>query len=186
MHNVIQYGRMARTKKSIQDKKKREARAAALRSLEDLLPDEQEKKDTKKIKRDRAGRPTVMTRQVFAKLEHAIRMGSSDAEACSWAKISQDTLCRFKKANPDFADTLQEWRDDLVLQSRDVIDDAIRNKRSISDAWLYLRAKRKEEFAEQKNLNIKQGVVTAEDLELAAREGIEPDEGMLDQDVTGR
>ena len=127
-----------------------------------------------------------MTKQVFAKLKHAFRMGAPDSEACSWAEIDVTTLWRYKKDNPDFAKEIEHWKNDLVLQSRDVIDDAIRNKKSIADAWLFLRAKRKEEFAEQKNLNIKQGVVTAEDLELAARDGVESDDTMIDRETTGR
>lgn len=176
---------MPRTKKSIKDKKKRAERAVAMRSYESALLDESVEKEAKKIERDGVGRPKVVTKQVLAKLEHAYKIGCPHVEAAFYADISVSTLGRFRKENPDFDEKIEALRSSNSIAARENVSDAINVKKSVEDSWAWLRTKHRDEFAEQKNLNIKQGVVTAEELEQIAREGIEPDESMLERDTTG-
>jgi len=50
----------------------------------------------------KCGRPTVMTKDVIAKLEQAFMMGCPDIEACLYADISMDALYLYQRKNPQF------------------------------------------------------------------------------------
>lgn len=174
---------MPATKKAKKTKKKSKPVTRTLaKTDEDIFVgdylDESKKSDKKKITRDKRGRPTVMTKQVLAKIKHAIRMGSTEEEACSFAEIDPSTLWRYKQKNKYFAMQIKEWQNYLVLSARQNIFDSIDECKNMTDSWAYLRAKRKEEFAEQKNLNVRTGTLTIEELEEAARDGVHADESM--------
>lgn len=154
-----------------------------LRFLQDFDPevyDEDSPEDKEKITRDTrktkennyAGRPTVMTKQVIAKLEWAFRIDCNEEEACIYAGIDPSTLWRYKQKNPDFASQITEWKQSIPIAARAVIAERVVTLKSADDSWAYLRAKRKAEFAEQKNLKVDTGVVSIEDLERAATDGV--------------
>lgn len=164
---------MAKTKKADKANKDRDARADALAWM-GAVPDEQNTK--KKVERDRAGRPTVMTVQTLQKLEQAFKIGATRGEACTYAGISRQTLLNFIEKYPDFLAQIEEWEDHPVLAARANIIGAVTQLKSIPDSWSYLRAKRKGEFAEQKNHKVDVGVVSIDDLEQAAAEGVIVDE----------
>lgn len=137
-----------------------------------FLPDENNPISSKKIKRDMWGRPTKMTKQVLAKLESAFKVGATDQQACGFAGISVDTLYRFERKFEDFRKLKDTWKQDIVLQSRMVVAEAITKQKSVPDAWSMLRAKEKGEFAEQRNIKIEEErTITVEMLEQAARGG---------------
>lgn len=165
---------MAKTKKSEQDKKDKKARAVVLLSFADAyeIPDEN---DLKREDRDKRGRPTVMTKQVLSKLEAAFKIGANKREACTFAGIGEATFYRFLEAYPDFESEIEDWQNDPVLAARSNIIAAIKDSKSLPESWGYLRAKRKKEFAEEKNLNVGAGVVTAAELEEIAERGVVPD-----------
>ena len=172
---------MAQTKKSQLDKKEKQTRAVVLQSVADILDvlDEENPKHAKKVSRDVRGRPTVMTKQVLAKLEVAFKIGATQREACTFAAIDQSTLHRFMDKNPDFANEIEDWQNDPVLAARSNIIGAIKESKSVPDSWGYLRAKRKKEFAEEKNVNMGVGVVKAADLEEAAERGVVADPTLI-------
>jgi hypothetical protein len=57
-----------------------------------------------------AGRPTVMTKDVIAKLEHAFSCDCNKQEACLYAGISHDSLDRYINKNPQFSVRIEQLR----------------------------------------------------------------------------
>lgn len=169
---------MARKKISREEAaEKKEARRLALERIEaSRVYDEADPKDAKKIKRDKAGRPTVMTKLVLAKLEEAYKIGCPHREAAFWAGISESTLMRYKAADEDFDSIVEAWREENSIEARRNISTAIKTNHSLEDSWMYLRAHKKQEFAEQKNLSVNANVVSIAELEQAAEEGVVPNE----------
>ena len=117
-----------------------------------------------KIGRDKRGRPTVMTRQALAKLRTAFMIGCTDKEACIYAGLSEDMLYAFCKKHSEFREEKEDLKENPVIYSRLAIVDAIANRRSVGDAWEYLKRKRKDEFSELKKIE-HANVVPAKDLE---------------------
>lgn len=142
---------MAKTKRSEKQKEDTEKREYGLV----LLPqpyegyDENEQGHTTYIKKDRRGRPTVMTKQVLQKLEGAFKMGCPDREACIYAGIAEKTLYIYCNKHPDFLQQKEEWKEVPVIGARAVVIGQIMIKKSAPDAWMYLRRKRKQEFSEK-------------------------------------
>jgi len=108
---------------------------------------------------------------VLAKLEDAFRFGATKIEACLWAGIDASTLWRHEEKDPDFAMKIEAWQNELVSIARANIAKSIRDG-SVNDSWTFLKAKRKEEFAEQKNIRPTENIVTAAELEEIARSGV--------------
>ncbi len=167
---------MARTKKAEQSKQKGEERKFALSLLSEPY-DEKDPGHADYIKRDVRGRPTVMTMQTLQKLRDAFKIGCPDREACIYAGIAESTLYNYCKEHPEFSEEKEELKESPVLVARTVIIDAIQNKRSVADAWQYLLRKRRKEFAAA-DAPEGENVLTPEDLELAATEGVE----VIDED----
>lgn len=164
-----------------------ENKAAFLEEFDPEVYDEDAPEDKEKITRDArktkdnnfAGRPTVMTKQVIAKLEWAFRIDCNEEEACIYAGIDPSTLWRYKQKNPDFASQINEWKQSIPIAARAVVAERVVVNKSPEDSWAYLRAKRKAEFAEQKNVKVDTNIVSIEDLNKAATEGViatEPEE----------
>ena len=141
---------MARTKKADKALKEKQARKAAL-ALAEMPDDGWDENDTghnNYIKRDKRGRPTVMTKQVLEKLRSAFSIGCPDSEACIWAGIDTKTLWNYCQKNKDFSIEKEELKQKPVLVSRNTIYKAIQT--NPDDAKWYLTRKRKKEFAELK------------------------------------
>lgn len=51
-----------------------------------------------------AGRPTVMTPEIIAKLEYIFALGGTDKEACLYADIGLETLYNYQRNHPEFAE----------------------------------------------------------------------------------
>lgn len=128
-------------------------------------------KHEKKMPQKSVGRPTILNELVFAKLEDAFRFGATKAEACLWAGIDPSTLWRYEEKNPDFAMKIEAWQNELVSIARANVARSIRAG-NVNDSWVFLKAKRREEFAEQKNIRTNENVVTVEELEEMARNGV--------------
>ena len=169
---------MAKTKKSDADKKAKAERKAALVVMGEPEPylDEENPKHKKKIKRNNVGRPTVITKQVVAKLEQAFRIRATKEEACTYAGIYRTTLYRHIQENPDFATQIEEWMDHPILAARANIIGAVTHIKSIPDSWTLLRSAHKDEFAEQKNHKVDISSVSIDDLNAAAAAGIVAEE----------
>lgn len=92
------------------------------------------------------GRPTKMDDSVLDKLHNAFSLGCSDAEACSYADISQALLYKYQKEHPDFI----EWKEGLkqkpILKAKNTI---AKNLDDPKIALEYLKAKCKSEFGQR-------------------------------------
>ena len=53
-------------------------------------------------KENKGGRPSKMTPEVLAKLEHSFSLGLSDREACLYAEINPATLYRYCENHQEF------------------------------------------------------------------------------------
>lgn len=82
-----------------------------------------------------------MTKYTLHKLRYAFSLGCTDREACVFAGISRMTMYRYQHWNPDFCDQKQGWQDLIVIYSRRVIAEAIKEG-NVKLAWAYLHAKR--------------------------------------------
>jgi len=156
---------MARTKKADQAPKEKQKRKDTLALLDLPDGDWDENNDGHKnyIKRDKRGRPTVMTKQRLEKLIAAFSIGCPDEEACIWANIDKKTLYNYCKKNPDFSTEKEELKQNPVIVSRNTVYKAL--KTNPDDAKWYLTRKRKKEFAEMKiNADVEEAI-SAEELE---------------------
>jgi hypothetical protein len=156
---------MPKTKKSAKAAEDKKKRGQALADLE--MPDdgwdEDEPGHGPYIKKDKRGRPTVMTKQTLDKLRTAFKIGCPDEEACIYAMIDPQTLYNYCLKHPDFSSEKEELKQSPVLIARSTVVRALNN--STGDAWEYLKRKRKKEFADMKIEATAEEAVTAADLE---------------------
>jgi hypothetical protein len=96
-------------------------------------------------KKSNAGRPTVMTKEVLAKLEHAFALGCSDGEACFYADISKQSLYDYQNKYPEFTDRKEALKEKPILIARQTV---VKNVATDPDLALkFLERKRKKEFS---------------------------------------
>ena len=106
----------------------------------------------RKVATKKGGRPTVMTKTTLGKLEDAFRMGSSDREACLYAKINPDTLYRYQRENEGFSEQKEAWKSHPVLAARKVVMDNIQRGDLATAKW-YLERKTAGEFSNNVQVN---------------------------------
>ena len=99
-----------------------------------------------KKKKSNAGRPTVMTPDVLAKLEAAFSWGCTDNEACLYADINPSSLYDYQLIHPEFTKRKELLKDMPNLKARQVINAAIRQKDKQAAQW-WLERKKKDEFS---------------------------------------
>lgn len=92
----------------------------------------------------KVGRPSEMTPEVLAKLDHAFSIGCADLEACLYADISKDTLYRYQAKHPEFCDRKELLKEKPVLKARNTV---INNLGEDETARWYLERKKKLEFS---------------------------------------
>lgn len=90
------------------------------------------------------GRPTVMTPEVVAKLEHGFAMGFSDVEASLYANISKDSLYDYCKKYPEFSHRKEELKNHPKLLAKTNLYNALKENSKIEDSKWYLERKDKE------------------------------------------
>ena len=73
----------------------------------------------KKKRKSNAGRPTVMTKEVLAKLEAAFSYDMPDEEACFYANISADALYDYQVKHPEFTDRKYALKQRPVMKARE-------------------------------------------------------------------
>ena len=126
------------------------------------------------IPRDGVGRPTVVTGAALPKLEYAFKIGCTDSEAALYAGISARALYRHFEKHPEYRQQTKEWKDDyLVMFARSNVAAAITGqtpKGSVTISQDYLRAKRKDEFAEKGIVEHQAALTPSEIEERASRE----------------
>jgi len=77
------------------------------------------------------GRKTKFTPETLAKLETAIKMGSSFTLACEHAGISLSALYSYFDNEPEFALRCRRWKIDPILKAQNNIMRVLNGKRSI-------------------------------------------------------
>jgi len=104
-----------------------------------------------------AGRPTIITPDVVAKLEEAASLGCSVTEMCLFADISRDAYYERARKDKKFADRMEELKERPVLEARSALHKAI--KAGDGDLALkYLERKNKKEFSTLHSLEISEQI----------------------------
>ena len=98
------------------------------------------------------GRPTVMTKEVIAKLEVAFSVGATDLQACFVAGISKDSLYDYIKLYPEFSDRKEALKDNPKYIAKNNIVDAIKAADKDMSKW-YLERKDKD-FSPQSKVDL--------------------------------
>lgn len=102
------------------------------------------KMTTKKVVKKKAGRPTLMTDEVLDKLRQAYLWGSTNAEACAYAEISERPLYEYLSKNPEFKQKIEEWKLAPLLKAKKTVVDSLDDAKN---AQWYLERKQKDEFS---------------------------------------
>lgn len=105
-------------------------------------------------KNDKTGRPTVVTPAVLELLRQAFLIGCTDAEAALNANIGVATLYNYQKANPDFLELKEQWKENPLLKARNTI---YNNLDKPDTAKWYAERKNKDEFSSRHELTGKDG-----------------------------
>ena len=108
------------------------------------------------MKKNKGGRPTVMTIETIGKLEEAFLSGATDKEACFYADIHPDTLYVYCKENPEFSLRKEALKDSPKLRAKMNIVEAIQGGDKPLSQW-YLERKAKDEFANRSEITGKDG-----------------------------
>lgn len=103
--------------------------------------------------KNKGGRPTVMTELTVKKLEEAFAFGCTDEEACFYADISKPTLYDYQDKNPEFINRKEALKNRPVLKAKETVSKKL--SESYQNAMDYLKRKRKAEFGDSSELEIK-------------------------------
>ncbi len=101
-------------------------------------------------KKDKGGRPTVMTQEKLQKLEDGFMKGLSDEMACLYAGIATTTLYGYQKANPSFKDRKHMLKQHTKMKARLVV--ATKAEKDPEFALRYLERVDKAEFSTRSEL----------------------------------
>ncbi len=104
-------------------------------------------------KKNKGGRPTVITPEVIAKLDQAFAIDCTVEEACAYADISRDAFYDYLKRNPKYSDRIEKLRQRPVLAARERVVKGV--KENYSNAMDYLKRKKKMEFGDASEVTIR-------------------------------
>ena len=107
-------------------------------------------------KKNKGGRPTIMTSEAVQKLEQAISWGATDLQACFFADLSKSTLYNYQNANPEFVERKEALKSNLGLIAKRVIHDSIVDDNGYDAKW-YLERKEQKEYSTQTNQQLLDG-----------------------------
>lgn len=110
---------------------------------------------TKITKKNKGGRPPVMTKDTLQKLERAFSMGLPDEQACLYADIAPQTLYNYQNKHPEFLERKKLLKQNITMHARLNIATMIQAW-SAEDSWKWLERKERSEFApkEQQTIQI--------------------------------
>lgn len=110
---------------------------------------------TKSTKKNRGGRPPVMTKETLQKLERAFSMGLPDEQSCLYADIAPQTLYNYQNKHPEFLERKKLLKQNITMHARLNIATMIQAW-SAEDSWKWLERKERWEFApkEQQTIQI--------------------------------
>ena len=88
------------------------------------------------------GRPTVITKNVIAKLIKAFKEGFTDQQACDYAQIHSSTFYRHKQSDESFAREIESAKVYITIKAHKIVAKAIQ-KGDVQTAkwWLEKKAK---------------------------------------------
>ena len=69
-------------------------------------------------RKDKGGRPTLMTEKTLDKLKEAYLVDANDVQACFNAGIATDTLYKYQRAHPEFITQKEAWRDNVKYRAK--------------------------------------------------------------------
>lgn len=133
---------------------------------------EKKKKPVGRPKKNKGGRPTVMTDEVLYKLQDAFSYGCTDAEACLHANINPNSLYDYEKKNPEFSERKKLLKKKPILLARTTVVAALKSDPSLSLKVLERLAKK--EWALREEIQVSKGKdfdnLTDEELDQAIAE----------------
>lgn len=100
------------------------------------------KKDPKDLKK--AGRHTIFSPEIVAKLEQGFKIGLNDTECCAYVEVSRSAFYEFLEKNPEFKDKKEEWKLNPIAKAKYTI---YKNLDDPNTAKWYAERKCKEEFS---------------------------------------
>lgn len=103
-----------------------------------------------------AGRPSVMTEEIIAKLEEGFLRGLTDTEACLYSDIAPSTLYEYQKENPGFSERKDQLKQAVRMKAKLNVTDAINTGDKLLSTW-YLERKAKDEFSNRTELTGAEG-----------------------------
>lgn len=104
-------------------------------------------------KKNKGGRPTVMTAEMVQKLEMGFLMGLSDRKCCAFADISPATLYNYCEKHPDFLERKELLKEQPTIQAQINVVTAINSGDEEMSKW-YLERKCKEEFSIKQDIAV--------------------------------
>lgn len=81
------------------------------------------------------GRPTVLTTEIFAKLEEAFAVDGSIVEASIYAGISHDVVYDYIKKNPEYSERIKQLRGLTGLKAKININKSIKEGNALDSKW---------------------------------------------------
>lgn len=99
----------------------------------------------------KCGKPTVMTPEVIAKLDHAFSLGVSDKLAYNFAGISADAFYDYLRVNPMYSERRAELRSKLSLKAVHNVAKSIQNE-NIDDSKWYLERRHRSDYSTRQEM----------------------------------
>lgn len=118
---------------------------------------------SKKKKKNKGGRPPVMTPAVVGKVELGFSKGLNKTECAKFAGISRDTLYEYIKENPKFSDRIEELQSHPSMKAKINLADRIEKGDIEASKW-YLERKNRDEFSLKQQVDTTVTVTKLEDI----------------------
>ena len=118
---------------------------------------------SKKAKKSKGGRPTVLTDAVVGKLEIGFAKGLNKTECCKFAGISRDTLYAYIEKHPEFSDRIEVLQSHPSMKAKINIADRI-EKGDVELSQWYLERKNRDEFSLKQTVDAAVSVKKLEDI----------------------
>lgn len=100
----------------------------------------------------KAGRPTVMTKDILQKLEWAFSRGLSDREASLYANIAPQTLYNYCQEHPDFLERKELLKEQPKMKAKLILADRLDDQDDKVAEW-YLERKARDEFSTKQEIS---------------------------------
>lgn len=104
-------------------------------------------------KKNKGGRPTVMTDEMVNKLEYGFLKGLTDEQCCLFAGISKQTLYDYCHNHPEFTDRKELLKQNPTVKAKINIAEGIENGDEDLSKW-YLERKSKDEFSLKQDVSV--------------------------------